>query len=261
MHCEKIQKNLSFYLEGALEGKNNAEIQEHLATCRDCGQVLEKEKAFLLLLRNNLTASPAPLHLRAQVRAMLQARRKTRKVWFWVLPPTVISAALLVIMYFCGWTTQTDWTVSTHLALINNTQQLDVRTANPSVLKEWVSRQTDLPFHMVSTLPADIKIQGGRVFVDKSERIVQIAFSGGREFSSLYTMPKERLYLRGHAVTMNGLTFYVQKKNGYFTVAWASAMAGYVLVSETEQGINNGCLLCHADQKMELPPSAFLIES
>ena len=261
MHCEKIQKQLSFYLDGEMVREDAAAIQEHLATCQDCRQVLEKEKAFLLLLRNNLTAPPAPMHLRAQVRTMLQARHKTRKVWLWVLPPTAISAALLVLMYFCGWTTQTDWTVSTHLALMNNTQQLDVRTTNPSILKEWVSRQTDLPFHMVSTLPDEVKIQGGRAFVDKSERIVQIAYSGEREFSSLYTMPKEQLYLRGHAVTINSLTFYVQKRNGHFTVSWASAMTGYVLVSETEHGINNGCLLCHTDQKMKLPPSAFLIES
>ena len=105
--------------------------------------------------------------------------------------------------------------MNTHLAVKNDGHLLELTSGHPGVVKTWASRQTNLPLRIVPILPADVQIQGSRVIVDKSEHIIQVAYSGNQEASSLFAMPPHRISLHGREVTLNGLTFYIQKVNGH----------------------------------------------
>ena len=253
---------MTFYLEGLLVGKEASDIEAHLTTCPTCRLASEAEKIFLSALRNHLVPPRAPSYLRSQVRAMLIARRKEKKVWLWGLSVSALASVLIAtFVVFCDNSVQLEWAVNTHLALKANNRLLDIRTSNPRTVTDWISRQADLSVQILPTVAPQIEIQGGRLIVDKKDRIIQVAYSGAGEASSLYAMPIQRAPLKGHVVSLKELTFHIQKVDGYFTVSWASAKTGYILVSETEQGINRGCLLCHSDTNIKVPSSAFLVES
>ena len=261
--CEDIKKNLSFYLEGAFEGEQEAEIHQHLATCQDCRQALEKENIFLTFLRDNLRAPPAPLHLRAKVQALMQAQRKPepkpQRNWCWFLPHAVVGMIVVASLFFFTHRNSMGWVVSEHLAMRGNPRLLEVQTDNPSVLIEWVSGKTGKPFHLATFLPAETKLQGARVISNKNGNIVQVMFKTEQGMSSLYAMPNGFINTNIPSLAIKNEVFYPQKIAGNFMVSWNGADGSYALVSETEQGINQGCVLCHANEKVKLPPSSFLI--
>ena len=264
--CIEVQKNIAFYLEGIIPGNEAAGMEMHLASCQSCRQALEKEKIFLSCLSASLRAPPAPAYLRSQVQTLLSARRKTklkmRRYWLWAFPPAATGAIFYVLFLVCNWTAQNEWAVHTHLALqINDPQLLYSQTNNPAGINGWAYRQANLPLHILPVLPAAIQIQGGRIITHRNKPVVQVVYSGNNENSSLFAMPPDRIGLYGHEVTLNEVTFHINKVEGHFTVAWSNSQAGYMLVAETEQGINRGCLLCHSDEKVKLPSSSFLIES
>ena len=258
--CIEVQKNIAFYLEGVM-GNEAAGMKMHLTSCQSCRLALEKEKIFLSCLSASLKAPPAPAYLRSQVQTLLSARRKTklkmRRYWLWALPPAA-TGAIFSVFLVCNWTAQTEWAVNTHLVQqITDPQLLYSEINNPAGINGWAYRQANLPLHILPVLPAAIQIQGGRIITDRDKPVVQVVYSGNNEISSLFAMPQDRIGLHGHEVTLNGVTFHIKKVKGHFTVAWSNSKAGYMLVAETEQGINRGCLLCHADEKKKLPASAF----
>ena len=153
-----------------------------------------------------------------------------------------------------------DWVIGAHLAVNEDRHVLDIATDKPAILEQWVATQTGLSFLLVAPQLAHIQLQGGKV-VDAQKHIVQIAFSSDQGAASLYMMPRQSLSMSGPSVNLRHLTFYPKKKNGHVMVAWSDAKADYVLVSKTEAGINRGCLLCHSSENIQLPLSAFLINS
>lgn len=258
LHCVDVQKNLTFYLEGVIEGSVVGEIQAHLTVCQNCSEMLEKERVFLSLIRGNLSPPAAPAHLHSRLKAKLRANRKARVFWRWQFAPVTIGVAFLVIFLMCyDPETRLGWAVNAHLAAKNKVESLDIKTHEPLVLKEWIAKQVSLPFPVVTEFPAGIQIQGGKIITEKNEHIVQVLFSSDQGMSSLYIMPKGFTNLRGHSVALKKLNFFPQKKKGHFMTAWIGADAGYVLVSETKDGINQGCFLCHTNPSEELPPFTF----
>ena len=258
LHCADIQKNLTFYLEGVIEGSVVSEMQTHLNACPNCSEMLEKERIFLSLIRGNLSPPAAPAHLRSRLKTKLRSNRKAKVFWRWQFAPVMMGAALLLI--FCTYyvpETQLGWAVNAHLAAKNKVESLDIKTHEPLVLEEWIAKRVSLPFPVVTELPVGIQIQGGKIIKEKNERIVQVLFSSDQGMSSLYIMPKGFTHLRGHSVALKKLNFFPQKKKGLFMTAWIGADAGYVLVSETKQGINHGCFLCHTNQLEALPSTTF----
>lgn len=58
MKCRNIVKELSNYLEGALDTNLKASIEEHLGGCEDCRVVVDTTKQTIQIFCN---AEPAPL--------------------------------------------------------------------------------------------------------------------------------------------------------------------------------------------------------
>ena len=257
LHCSDVQKNLTFYLDGGIEGSAASEIQAHLSACPNCSELLEKERVFLSLLRSNLSAPAAPAHLRSRLKTKLRSNRKARVFWRWQFAPAMMGLALVVFFMSYDPATQLGWAVNAHMTAKNRVESLDIKTHEPLVLKEWIAKQVSLPFPVVTEFPAGIQIQGGKILTEKNERIVQVLFSSDQGMSSLYIMPKGFTHLRGHSVALKKLNFFPQKKKGHFLTAWVGADAAYVLVSEKKQALNHGCFLCHTNPSEELPPATF----
>lgn len=51
MTCEEVVRNLSDYIDGALDPAIRAEVEDHITTCRGCRVVLDSTECTILLYR------------------------------------------------------------------------------------------------------------------------------------------------------------------------------------------------------------------
>ncbi len=57
MNCEGVVRSLSEYIDGTLAPALRAEVEEHLAVCRDCHIVLDSTQCTILLYRASRTTA------------------------------------------------------------------------------------------------------------------------------------------------------------------------------------------------------------
>ncbi len=61
MH-ELYRKQLSDYVLGLLDSAENGALEQHLLTCSDCRNTVERERSISNRVRGTLTAMPTPSH-------------------------------------------------------------------------------------------------------------------------------------------------------------------------------------------------------
>ncbi len=57
MSCEEVVRRLSEYIDGTLASPLRLELEEHIASCRDCHVVLDSTECTILLYRASRTTA------------------------------------------------------------------------------------------------------------------------------------------------------------------------------------------------------------
>ncbi len=71
LSCEEVLEQLFTYLDGEIDAASSADIDRHLARCRDCYTRAEFEKKLRLKTEQAGGSAPAPERLRARIRGLL----------------------------------------------------------------------------------------------------------------------------------------------------------------------------------------------
>ena len=74
MDCEKVQENLSAYLDGELSPQEADAVRAHLESCEDCAAEAESLRSTVRLVRS-LERAQAPAVLKRRVMAAAGGRR------------------------------------------------------------------------------------------------------------------------------------------------------------------------------------------
>ena len=80
MKCSEFLQELTGYLDGALDDRTKAELEDHLAWCHNCYVVCDTTKKTIEIYRDSqLYALPETLRdrLRSAIMAKCQARKKS----------------------------------------------------------------------------------------------------------------------------------------------------------------------------------------
>ena len=80
MKCSEFLQELTGYLDGALDDRTKAELEDHLAWCHNCYVVCDTTKKTIEIYRDSqLYALPENLRdrLRSAIMAKCQARKKS----------------------------------------------------------------------------------------------------------------------------------------------------------------------------------------
>ncbi len=86
MKCGKIRELFSSYLESAMDGRQSAEFEEHLAGCADCRAAYERVNATVMMLEEIPEVEP-PADFHATVMARVQEARRAapQPVRWWAI--------------------------------------------------------------------------------------------------------------------------------------------------------------------------------
>ncbi len=73
MNCRKVIRELSEYLDGALDASARADLERHLAHCDDCRLVVDTTKKTVQIFCNSEPV-PLPAEVRERLHAALEKR-------------------------------------------------------------------------------------------------------------------------------------------------------------------------------------------
>jgi hypothetical protein len=84
MKCGKVRELFSSHLEGAIDGRQSAEFEEHLAGCGECRAAYERVNATVMMLEEMPDVEP-PADFHATVMARVQEARRAapQRVRWW----------------------------------------------------------------------------------------------------------------------------------------------------------------------------------
>lgn len=110
MKCKRAKENISLFIDGRLDPRDQAQLNEHLERCPDCSTYLEDLRAGLAMLREEGLERPSEnfeWNLRRKLQRALARRQESR------LPETgggrdfwrfgLSAAAALVLVLAGGW--------------------------------------------------------------------------------------------------------------------------------------------------------------
>ena len=98
MSCQAFEPLIALYVEGDLPGRDTPRVEEHLAVCADCRELLEDFKASQAAVKE-LGSEAVDAALLTAVRAGVLARVDDRRVavWPWVAALTAALALLAML--------------------------------------------------------------------------------------------------------------------------------------------------------------------
>jgi hypothetical protein len=103
MKCDFPHELLSGYLDGELDGKNKALVEDHLRSCSGCQQALESLKRQDSLMRSREIEEPSCEFVFSLNRCVLEQIMKKPRFSLWrylpVLVPAAVAALVLVVVF------------------------------------------------------------------------------------------------------------------------------------------------------------------
>jgi anti-sigma factor (TIGR02949 family) len=195
MNCDEADRFLDAYLDGELEPDKRAELEEHLASCSECKQKLDR----LRQLREFFTASaphyPAPPELKGKVLARLEVVRRSNLIVL-VRQPWLYAAALLIVSLVLAWLNffpnQEEQIANQAVANYERAALLervcDVVSPDPAVVKPWFAGKLD--FSPPVVLPGlNFQMRGGRLDVLNNRKVAAVTYKRDKDLLTVFVWP------------------------------------------------------------------------
>ena len=78
MKCSEFLKELNDYLDGAIDARTKAELEDHLVWCKDCTVVCDTTKKTIAIYKNN-EVYELPEDLRNRLHSAIMSKCKAHK--------------------------------------------------------------------------------------------------------------------------------------------------------------------------------------
>lgn len=95
MKCSDVRERLSAYADGEIQGRERADIEEHVRQCGDCSRLLASMHALQWRLTETLSETVEPVDITDSVMSLLPVRRqraKYRWTWAWAAGACLLAA-------------------------------------------------------------------------------------------------------------------------------------------------------------------------
>src|SRR5215475_2355138 len=149
MNCEEAERFLDAYLDRELDVRRHLELEQHLSFCPSCESLAQEHEEFRSLFAA-LASHQAPPQLRAKVLAAV--RREQEKPIFaflrqpWIYAVGVIGLSLFLALKILFPDAERELSLRAalrHSHSLSADHFLDVASANPRVVKSWLTAQLD----------------------------------------------------------------------------------------------------------------------
>ncbi|MEW6208213.1 MAG: zf-HC2 domain-containing protein [Acidobacteriota bacterium] len=292
--CEEIRGQINFYIDDELHAEERASLEAHLRSCRECGEAVERERAFVENVRQArplytatdslrqevekiLSRAPEPLLAPARLRLSIASYVKIKSSRYYLAAAAVIVIAAAVGLWFAMSPKPVErgapsefarMAVEAHGRHLAGHLPLEITTASADEISRWFAGK--VPFSL--TLPDYQGLSGQEKLYDlKGARLV--AFNNDYAAYVAYNMRTRPISLvvtsestarprGGEEIVSKGLTFHYDSIDGLKVITWSDRGLTYALVSDLEERGQQSCMVCHAGTKdrdfiEELKPKGF----
>ena len=229
MNCEEANRLLDAYLDRELDLRRHLELEQHLSLCLSCQSLAQELEEFRLLFLASAQTIKAPPQLRANVFAAVRRERAKHSSAF-LRQPWVYAAAVVVLSLFLALNILlpdageelSRQAVLHHSHSLAPDHPLDVASANPRVIKSWLTAKLDFAPPVVGSPASGYSLVGGRVDMIQNRSVAALIYKHDDDVLTLFCWPpkKEHLSERNHFI------------EGYHVSTWSNAECNYILVSK-----------------------------
>ena len=229
MKCEEAGRFLDAYLDNELELSRRIELERHLSLCLSCWSLVLERQKFRAFFRASAPKYKAPPQLRIKVLAAARQEKAKltfallRQPWAYAAAAFVLSLSLVLNFLFPDVGQEVSrQAVLRHSRSISADHLVDVASADPHVVKSWLTAKLDFSPPVVGLPASGYSLIGGRFDVIQNRRVATVVYKNDKEVVTLFCWPpkKEHLSAGDHFI------------EGYHACTWSNAECNYILVSK-----------------------------
>jgi anti-sigma factor RsiW len=177
--CSRWELMLHGFVDGELDAAHSFELEQHLATCPDCADQLERLQALKQVVSQKGVRWRTPEHVRAQILAAIaeEAAKETQpqlsqwtklsgsiRQWLFVPSLAALAASMfLVLAPVQNRASIPDEVVASHVRSMLVDHLTDVATSDQHTVKPWFNGKIDFSPPVVDLAPQGFPLVGGRV--------------------------------------------------------------------------------------------------
>jgi hypothetical protein len=143
--------------------------------------------------------------------------------------------------------------VRVHKLRLEGKLPLQVSSASPAVISEWVNARAPFKMHLptydeIPMQSQNYQYEGARLVSYGKDPAAYVAYRTGGKPVSLVSLPTSIAPpLRGKGVAMKSLTIYYDTVEGFHVITWSGPRSRltYALVTSLEHP-SQSCIICHA---------------
>jgi anti-sigma factor RsiW len=251
--CADLERLFHPYLDGELLADDCALVEEHVASCASCREMVAFQARFKADLRSRLRAprtEDVPAHLLSSVQSALDQADASRS---WrpmrgVGPASlgILAVAAAVLLVVMSRPTQADSAIVEE-AIRGHEKNLPVEVGGPDVsddeVRSWMQGKVAVPVRPLRMQTAgrdrgvEPRLMGGRVYHLRNRDVAQLVYRVGTSQMTVYVFdpsgfefsaPQTRKRLVGrHEV-------YLAEERGYTVALYRDRGVGYAVASDLE---------------------------
>jgi len=228
MHCEEAGCFLDGYLDSELELSPRLEVEQHLSVCPSCWSLAQERQEFRFFFRASAPTHKAPPQLRTKVLVTVRREKAKqrftllRQPWVYAAAVFVLSLSLTLDILFPDVEKEISrQAVLLHSRSISADHLVEVASANPQVVKSWLTARLDFSSSVVDFSASGYSLLGGRVDVIQSRSVATVVYKNDKDVVTLFCWPpkKEQLPTGNHFI------------EGYHVCTWSNPECNYILIS------------------------------
>jgi anti-sigma factor RsiW len=283
--CDENRLRITLYLDDELRDQELAAFESHIAACAACRAAVDQERRFLDDVHSARPLYSAPPELRSRVENILRDRpghstprrpgAHIREIFERMLavgpkfrwPMLQAATAFVLFGAILGglWVGHiairrsgphsefAAMAVAAHKLHLKGKLPLEMRSASPAVISDWVNARAPFKMHLPSydEIPMQsqpYQYEGARLVPFGKDSAAYVAYHTGGKPVSLLALPTSMAPpLRGKGVAMKSLTIYYDTVEDFHVITWSGpgTRLTYALVTDLEHPSQAG-IICHA---------------
>ena len=235
MECKELSKQLSAYMDEALDETTASEFAAHIGTCADCANAHEQMLDLRLALKKHGMRYKAPSSLPHRIRHALSKQRPLRRrvmqfPWAWInlglFSASSAAFAFTLVLYMAA-PTETERLdqeiVASHFRSLLPDHLADVASSDQHTVKPWFSGKLDFSPPVHDLVKEGFPLIGGRLDYIDARPVAALAYRHNRHVLNLYVWPNK---------VKSNVPAQVTSKQGFQLIGWTQSGMTYKVISD-----------------------------
>lgn len=231
MQCQESKKLLDAYVDNEVDVTQSVALEEHLAGCPDCAQIVEGRRALRSAIQNADLRYTAPPELVTSVRKALrfpEEKRSLSERWLWLktagLGFAAATAVFVLVAAVLGFwfhvpedkkiaIAATDDYIR---AMLMENHGMDVISTDKHTVKPWFNGKTSFSPEVTDFADKGFPLAGGRVDFVENQTVAAVVYKRNQHFINVFEYPDKESHEgerheRGYNViywTKDGMQFW-----------------------------------------------------